>query len=271
MDISKVKLNNGVKMPMFGLGVYDIKPRNTSTVLQWAFNIGYRLIDTARLYGNEKEVGEAVRNCDIPREELFITTKLWNNDHGYDKALTAFDKSLERTGLDYLDLYLIHWPVANLRLETWNALESLLETERVKAIGVSNYMIPHLVELMEHSNIIPAINQVEFHPWLFRRELLEFCKEKKIQLEAYSPLTKGRKLKDPLLINIASKYAKTPAQILIKWVLEHKIIVIPKSEDQKHLNENIDIFDFTISSDDINTLNSLDEGFVVSWDPRNIP
>lgn len=270
-QMSEVVLNNGIKMPILGLGVYQIAPSTALPVFQWALSLGYRLFDTASLYGNEKEVGKTISGSSVPRDELFITTKLWNEDHGTEKALQAFERSLEETGLDYIDLYLIHWPVTDFRLDTWRVLESLLETERLKAIGVSNYMIPHLEELIHECNIIPAVNQVEFHPWLFQKDLLEYCKTKSIQLEAYSPLAKGKKLDEPVLINIASKYAKTTAQVLIRWCIEHNVVVIPKSDNQKHLRENIDVFDFKLSDEDMRTLDNLDQGFVVSWDPRNFP
>lgn len=270
-QMSEVVLNNGTKMPILGLGVYQIAPSTALPVFQWALSLGYRLFDTASLYGNEEEVGKTIRNSSIPRNEFFITTKLWNEDHGTEKAVQAFERSLEQTGLDYIDLYLIHWPVTDLRLDTWRVLESLLDTERVKAIGVSNYMIPHLEELIQECNITPAVNQVEFHPWLFQKDLLNYCEKNSIQLEAYSPLVKGKKLDEPVLINIAAKHAKTTAQVLIRWCIEHDVVVIPKSDNQKHLRENIDVFDFKLSADDMQILDNLEQGFVVSWDPRNFP
>ncbi|MHA1994058.1 MAG: aldo/keto reductase [Candidatus Hodarchaeales archaeon] len=268
---SKIRLNNGIEMPYLGLGVYQIRPREADRVFQWAIDLGYRLFDTATFYGNEKEVGKAISTSTINRKEFFITSKLWNTDHGYKKALTAFDKSMDRIGLDYIDLYLIHWPVSNLRLESWTALESLLETERVKAIGVSNYMINHLEELLQNCSIIPVVNQVEFHPWLYNHTLLSYCEEKKIQLQAYSPLTKGQKLGDKFLLEIGKKYRKSPPQILIRWCLQHNVPTIPKSADMLHLEQNADVFDFNLSQEDMGKLDSLNQGHSVTWDPRDQP
>ncbi|MHA2052588.1 MAG: aldo/keto reductase [Candidatus Hodarchaeales archaeon] len=273
MDInSRVKLNNGVSIPYLGLGVYTLKPSVAVPTINWAINLGYRLIDTASLYGNEREVGEAIiAASDIPRKEFYVTTKLWNKDHGFEKALAAFDHSLKIMGLDYIDLYLIHWPIPKRRLESWKALESLLETGKVKSIGVSNYMIPHLEELLNQCNITPVINQIEYHPWLYRKELQEYCRSKNIRVQAYSPLTKGRKLNDPILLSIAAKYSKSPAQILIRWCLEHDTSTIPMSSSQDHLKENTEVFDFSLLKEDMSTLDQLDQGYVVSWDPRDYP
>jgi diketogulonate reductase-like aldo/keto reductase len=272
MDFSSnVKLNDGREMPLLGLGVYLIHSNIAEEVFDKAIDLGYRLFDTASFYGNEKEVGEAVSRSSIPRKEFFVTTKLWNSDHGYKKAVNAFDRSMELLGLDYVDLYLIHWPVANLRMDSWKALESLLETERVKTIGVSNYMVHHLDELLQKSEIVPAVNQVEFHPWLYRKELRAYCKEKGIQFQAYSPLTKGQKLQNRTLKDIGDKYGKSTAQILIRWCLQHNISTIPKSGNLKHLQENMNVFDFTLTQHDMETINSLDQGHSVTWDPRDQP
>jgi diketogulonate reductase-like aldo/keto reductase len=268
---SKVQLNNGDEMPFLGLGVYLISPKEADYVFQWAIDIGYRLFDTAAFYGNEKEVGKAVNASTINRKEFFVTSKLWNSDHGFKKAITAFDKSMVRFDLDYIDLYLIHWPVTDLRLESWVALESLIETERVKAIGVSNFMINHLEELLDNCSIIPVVNQVEFHPWMFNKVLLKYCKEKKIHLQAYSPLTKGKRLGNPTLKVISEKYEKSPAQVLIRWCLQHEVSTIPKSAKKEHLQQNANIFDFGIGPEDMKKLDLLDEGASITWDPRGIP
>ncbi len=268
---SKVQLNNGTKMPYLGLGVYLIRPEEADRVFEWAIDIGYRLFDTAAFYGNEREVGKAVATSTVDRKELFVTSKLWNSDHGYEKALNAFDKSMDQFGLDYIDLYLIHWPVTNLRLKSWAALESLLETERVKAIGVSNFVIRHLEELLGTCSIIPAVNQVEFHPWWYNKDLLEYCKEKNIQLQAYSPLTKGKYLGNKTLHEIGEKYGKSPAQILIRWCLQHNVPTIPKSATKDHLQQNADVFDFTLSTNDLETIDMLNEDTSITWDPRGIP
>lgn len=269
---TRVKLNNGVEMPIFGIGTFLMGGgRETRKAVLCALEAGYRLIDTAAMYGNENDVGEAVRESGIPREEIFITTKLRNDDHGYDRAVAAFEESLRLLGLSYVDLYLIHWPVENLRCESWRALENLLEEGKCRAIGVSNYMIWHLEELLSSSSTVPAINQVEFSPYLYQRELLEFCCSNGIVLEGYSPLTKGYRLNDPRLRGIASKYSKTPAQILIRWSLQKGVITIPKSSRRERIYENANVFDFEISQEDMRALDSFDEGLRTSWDPTTTP
>ena len=236
----------------------------------WALEAGYRHIDTAKTYGNEKEVGEAVRNSGIKREDLFITTKLWNEDHGYDSALKAFDKSLKTLNVDYIDLYLIHWPVKEKRKDSWKAFEKIYESGYCKSIGVSNYMINHLEELFSYANIIPAINQVEFSPYAYHKELLNFCIKNKIILEAYSPLTRMNKLGDPKLKEIATKYEKTTAQILIRWAIDHDLVVIPKSARKERIIENANVFDFELDKDDLKILDNLNEDYRVAWDPTKI-
>lgn len=284
---STVTLNNGVEMPRVGLGTWQIRDgRPVRRAIEWALEAGYRLIDTAAMYGNERGVGQAVKQSGIPREEIFVTTKLWNNDHGYEPALQAFDESMRKLGLDYVDLYLIHWPVSGLRAETWRALEKIYEEGRARAIGVSNYTIRHLEDLLggtdtvpatNHSSssgrslTVPAVNQVEFHPWLYQKELLDYCVEHDIRLEAYSPLTKGRRLDNPALREIAESYGKSTAQILIRWALQHDIVVIPKSDDKQHIRDNADIFDFEISERDMCRLDDLDEDFHCTWDPTSEP
>jgi len=265
---TKIKLNNSVEMPIFGLGTYQTRSgKETQAAVLYALEAGYRLIDTAKIYGNEKDVGEVVRKSGIPREEVFITTKLWNSDHGYEAAIAACEKSLKSLGLSYIDLYLIHWPVEGLRNETWTAMETLQKEGKCRAIGVSNYMIWHLEELLRSSSTVPAVNQVEFSPYLYQKDLLEFCRSHNIQLEAYSPLTKGQKLSDPKLVAIASRYSKSPAQMLIRWVLQHGVIVIPKSSKKERIFENADVFDFTISPEDKSVLDSFNENLRTSWDP----
>jgi diketogulonate reductase-like aldo/keto reductase len=264
----KIKMNNGIEIPQFGLGVYLTKSGNECiNAVTWALEAGYRHIDTARIYGNEKEVGEAVRNSGIKREELFITTKLWNDDHGYDSALKAFDKSLKTLNVHYIDLYLIHWPVKGKRKDSWKALEKIYESGYCKSIGVSNYMINHLDELFSYANIKPVINQVEFSPYNYQIDLLDVCNKNKITLEAYSPLTRMKKLDDPKVLPIAIKHKKTVAQILIRWAIEHELVVIPKSAKKERIIENADVFDFSLDNSDMKILDSLDEGFRCSWDP----
>jgi diketogulonate reductase-like aldo/keto reductase len=269
---TKVKLNNGIQMPVFGLGTYQARPgKETKEAVLYALEIGYRLIDTAAMYENEEAVGEAVRESGIPREEIFITTKLWNSDHGYEKALAAFDESLEKLGLSYIDLYLIHFPVEGLRNQSWKALEKLLEQGKCRSIGVSNYMIWHLEELLKNSSTVPAVNQVEFSPYLYLKDLHEFCNSHNILLESYSPLTKGHKLKDPKLKQIAAKYSRTPAQILIRWALQKEVVVIPKSIKKQRILENATVFDFEITEEDMNLLDSFHQDLRTSWDPSTVP
>jgi len=269
---TKVKLNNGVEIPIFGLGTYQsLSGKETQEAVLVALKAGYRLIDTASMYENEEDVGEAFRKSGIPREEVCITTKLWNSDHGYDPAIAAFEKSRKRLGLSYIDLYLIHWPVEGLRNESWKAFETLQKSGKCRAIGVSNYMIWHLEELLNNSSTIPAVNQVEFSPYLYQKDLLEFCRNHDIQLEAYSPLTKGYKLNDQKLVDVASKYSKSPAQILVRWALQKEVVVIPKSSRKERIYENSDVFDFTISPEDMSFLDSFNQDLRTSWDPSTAP
>ncbi|MFP4345698.1 MAG: aldo/keto reductase [Anaerolineales bacterium] len=269
---STTTLNNGVEMPMLGLGTWQIRDgKPVRRAIEWALEAGYRHIDTAAMYGNERGVGQAVRESGLPREEIFVTTKLWNDDHGYDQALRAFDESLRKLGFDYVDLYLIHWPVPGTRKETWRALEKIYNEGRAKAIGVSNYTIRHIEDLLGSAEVAPAVNQVEFHPWLYQKDLLEYCREHEIQLEAYSPLTKGNRLDNPRVGEIAGEYGKSPAQILIRWALEHDVVVIPKSSDKQHIRDNADIFDFEISEEDMCRLDDLDEDHRCTWDPTSEP
>jgi diketogulonate reductase-like aldo/keto reductase len=267
-----IGLNNGVNIPALGLGVYQAESgRETERAVLDALDLGYRHIDTAKAYGNEKDVGRAIKKSGIPREEVFITTKLWNTDHGYDQTKRAFDESRSDLGVDYIDLYLIHWPVEGLRGESWRAMVELLERGDCRSIGVSNYTITHLEELLASSPIVPAVNQVEFSPFLYQRELLRFCRQQGIQLEAYSPLTQGKKLDHPALVEVARKHGKTPAQILIRWAIEHGLVVIPKSVRRSRLEENADVFDFSIGREGLALLDGLDEGFRTCWDPTDSP
>jgi diketogulonate reductase-like aldo/keto reductase len=269
---STIKLNNGVEIPRFGLGVYQAAAgREARTAVEEALSMGYRHIDTAKLYGNERDVGEAVRRSGVPRREVFVTTKLWNSDHGYDTTLRACDASLAALGFDYVDLYLIHWPVQRLRGESWRALVKLLGDGKCRSIGVSNYTVRHLRELLDSSPVVPAVNQVELSPFLYQKDLIRFCHEKGIQVEAYSPLTKGERLRDKTLARIGSRYGKTPAQVLIRWCLQRDLIVIPKSSRRERIQENAQVFDFDISAEDMGALDALDEGLRTSWDPTSAP
>jgi len=269
---STVKLNNDVRMPILGLGVYQSPPgRVTRDAVNFALRVGYRHVDTARIYGNEADVGEAVRESGVPRGDLFVTTKLWNSDQGYDSTLRACESSLKRLGLDYLDLYLVHFPVPDVRKESWRAMETLLEKGRCRAIGVSNFTIRHLEELIEERHVIPSVNQVEFHPFLYQKELLKYCQNRGIQVEAYSPLARGERLKHPRIISLATKYSKTPAQLMIRWGIQHGLVVIPKSTTEERIRENSQVFDFDISDDDMRSLDSLNEDLRLNWDPTNVP
>jgi len=269
---STVTLNNNVQMPILGLGVYQTPPgRVTQNSVKFALKLGYRHVDTARIYGNEADVGEAVRESGILREDLFVTTKLWNSDQGYDSTLRACEASLKRLGLDYVDLYLVHFPVPDVRKESWRAMETLFKKGRCRAIGVSNFTIRHLEELTEESDVVPSVNQVEFHPFLYQKELLDYCQGKRIQVEAYSPLARGERFKQPRILSLAKKYSKTPAQLMIRWGIQHGVVVIPKSTREERIRENSQVFDFDISDDDMMSLDSLNEDLRLNWDPTSVP
>lgn len=268
---SKYKLNNSVEIPYLGLGTWQMKAgKETYQCVQYALEIGYRHIDTATIYLNEQDVGKAVNESGIPRNEIFITTKLWNNDQGYERTLKAFDKSLKKLNLEYIDLYLIHWPVEGKRIESYKALEKLYSEGICKSIGVSNYTIKHLEELISAVDIIPQANQVEFHPFLYQNDLLEYCNSKNIAIEAYSPLVRGKRAKHPTLTSIANKYGKTWAQILIRWSLQHNLIVLPKSSQFDRIKENADVFDFELSAEDMNALDNIDDTLRTCWDPTGV-
>jgi len=272
MDINtKITLNNDVKIPILGLGTYQTKSGEEAyNAVRFALDTGYRHIDTAALYANEEDVGKAVKDSGIPREQIFVTTKLWNSEHGYDKALNAFHKSLKKLNTDFVDLYLIHWPVTGLRLKTWDALMHLYSKGLVRSIGVSNYTIKHLKELIKHSDILPAVNQVEFSLYLYQKELLDFCNSHKVHVEAYTPLIRGKKFSDPKLIALADNYGKTPAQILIRWALQVGTIALPKSSRKEKILENASIFDFEISENDMTYMISFNENYRVAWNPSEV-
>ena len=266
------RLNSGAAMPVVGLGVYKMPNNNlTQKAVDNALKNGYRHIDTAAIYHNEEVVGKALVTSLIPREQVFVTTKLWNSDQGYDHAIKACNASLARLGLDYVDLYLIHWPVQGKRKDSWRALETLFEEGKCRSIGVSNYMAHHLEELLGYCKVPPAVNQIELHPYLFstRAETINLCRNAGIIPVAYSPLTKGVRLGDPVLKKIASKYGKSTAQLLIRWALQQGFAAIPKSAVISRIIENINVFDFEISTTDMEVLNSLDENLVTGWDPAS--
>nr|WP_312889044.1 aldo/keto reductase [Desertibacillus haloalkaliphilus] len=263
-------LHNGVKMPWLGLGVYKAEEGNeVERAVKTAIEAGYRSIDTASFYFNESGVGNAVKDVEVPREELFITTKVWNDDQGYEETLAAFEESRKKLDLDYIDLYLIHWPVAGKFKDTWRALEKLYKDGLVKAIGVSNFQIHHLKDLMETAEIKPMVNQVEFHPLLTQKELLNYCKQENIQLEAWRPLTRGELFDDPTVVELSKKYGKSPAQVMLRWNLEHGVVTIPKSVTEKRIVENADIFDFELEQADVEKLDQLNQNKRLGPDPDN--
>jgi len=291
---TKLTLNDSHLIPQLGLGVWQTRAGATcEAAVLAALEAGYRHIDTAAMYGNEESVGAAIRMSGIPRENIFVTTKLWNSDHG--NPARALETSLRKLKLDYIDLYLIHYPVRERR-QSWRALEALRAEGKARSIGVSNFTIRHLTELLAETKTVPAVNQVEFHPYLYQRDLLDFCAGEGIVIEAYSPLTKGVRLKDPKLVAVARKYSKvepqqatpwsrlplldrlsrvsetkSPAQILIRWALQHGLVVIPKSANRRRILEDADVFDFEISAEDMEILDRFNENLRTCWDPTNAP
>ncbi|SFA81284.1 MULTISPECIES: aldo/keto reductase [unclassified Bacillus (in: firmicutes)] len=264
------KLHNGVEMPWFGLGVFKVKEGSEVVdSVKAAIKNGYISIDTAAIYQNEEGVGQAIKDSGVPREELFITTKVWNADQGYETTLQAFETSMEKLGLEYLDLYLVHWPVAGKYNDTWKALEKLYKDGRVRAIGVSNFHIHHLEDLLSVAEIKPMVNQVEYHPHLTQTELHAFCKKEGIQLEAWSPLKQGELITEPVIVEIANKYGKSPAQVILRWDLQNGVVTIPKSTNEKRIIENASIFDFELSTEDMDKINSLNKNERVGPDPDN--
>jgi diketogulonate reductase-like aldo/keto reductase len=256
-----ITLNNGNEIPQLGLGVWKVPDEEASSAVEQAIDAGYRLIDTAKIYRNEIGVGKALATTKVPREDLFITTKLWNADQGYESTLKAFDESLEKLGLDYVDRYLIHWPTPEYDqyVETYKALETIYKEGRAKAIGVCNFDIEHLQRILDECEVVPAVNQVECHPYLQQQELKEFCKENGIVLEAYSPLMNGTKvLHDPVIQEIANEKGKTTAQVILRWHLQSDVIAIPKTVTPSRMGENIDVFDFELSTADLDKIAALD-------------
>ena len=269
-----IALSNGISIPRLGLGVYQSgRGRATEDAVGWALEAGYRHVDTASMYGNETEVGAALKGAFatglLRREHVFVTTKLWNSDHGYDEALRAFDASLRRLGLDQIDLFLLHWPVPGRRLHSWRALERIIGEGRCRAIGVSNYMVHHLDELLSHAKIPPAVNQIELHPWCQQRDVAAFCETHGIAIVAYSPLTKGVKLNDPRLAAVARQAHRTPAQVLLRWSLQKNFVTIPKSAKRQRIIENAAIFDFALNAEQMAKLDRFNEERHLTWDPRD--
>ncbi|MCU0253856.1 MAG: aldo/keto reductase [Acidobacteria bacterium] len=268
---ARITLNDGGAIPKLGLGVWQTpQGRITREAVRYGLQLGYRHIDTARIYGNEGDVGQALRESGVPREDVFVVTKLWNQDHGLARARRAFENSLAVLGLDYVDLYLIHWPVEKRRQETWKALEEFKREGRARSIGVSNYTVRHLDELLAEAEIPPAVNQVEFHPFLVQRELLEHCRAHGIVLTAYSPLAHGEGLDDPTLASIGARHGKSAAQVMIRWAIQHGASVIPKSTRRERIHENALVFDFELGADEMRQIDALDRGHRTCWDPTSI-
>ncbi len=274
---SKVTLANGVQMPVIGLGTYKVKdPEEARNEVLWALAAAYRHIDTAMRYYNEEAVGKAIKESGMPREEIFVTTKLWNLDQGYESGLKAIDTSLLALGLQYVDLYLVHWPTAdpeavesiNKREETWKAMEEIYKSGKAKAIGVSNYTITHLEEMKTYATVMPMVNQVEFHPYLYQKELLDYCKQNNIILQAYRPLTAGQMIENDVIKTIAQKHGKTNAQVLIRWSLQVGVVPLPKSTHKERIEENINVFDFELSSEDMQAIQSLNQNIRLSPNPE---
>jgi len=263
MNIERtVTLNNGISMPTLGLGVWQMREgQETENAVRWALEAGYRLIDTAKLYGNERSVGKAIRESGVPREEVFVTTKFWPADLTGVEA--AFERSFRKLDLGYIDLYLIHFPNfvpglgKTIRRRTWSAFEKLYVSKRVRSIGTSNYGFNQINEILADCSVRPAVNQVQFNPLSFDRELLGFCASENIIVEAYSPLTRGKHLNHPSILHIAHNHDKSPAQVMIRWALQHRTVVIPKSSHRERIAENSEVFDFELNSEEMKTINSL--------------
>lgn len=272
MDLQQITLNNGITIPQIGLGVWQVKDGDeVETAVGAALKAGYRLIDTAAAYGNERGVGKAIKDSGIPRDEIFVTTKLWNSDHGYEATLQAFAKSLERLQLDYVDLYLIHWPVPAVGAynDTWRAFEKIFNDGLARSIGVCNFKPHHLEDLLNHAVIPPAVNQIELHPQFAQHGTRELCAQHDIAVESWSPLggSTGTLLNNQKIIDIGNKHGKTAAQIIIRWHIENGLIVIPKSTHPERIDQNIDVFDFRLDADDMAQIATLDTGERIGADP----
>jgi diketogulonate reductase-like aldo/keto reductase len=263
-------LHNGIQMPWLGLGVLHIpEGEAVENAVRWALESGYRHIDTAAVYGNEVGVGRAIKQSDVTREEIFVTTKVWNNDQGYDNTLIAFEASLKRLDMEYVDLYLVHWPVKDKFKNTWRALETIYDSGRAKAIGVSNFLVHHLENLLQGARIVPMVDQVEFHPYLQQPDLQMFCRKHQIQLEAWRPIMQGRVMQVAELVELGHKYGKTPVHITLRWMLQRGIVTIPKSVQQHRIQTNADIFDFDIEPEDLTLIDDLDRSERLGADPDN--
>lgn len=263
-------LNNGVEMPYLGLGVYLSEDgKEVTNAVKWALEEGYRHIDTASIYKNEEGVGKGIMDSGVARKDIFVVSKVWNSDQGYDSTLKAYEASLKRLNLDYLDLYLVHWPVNGKYKDTWRALEYLYEQKRVRAIGVSNFMQHHLEDLLSSATYVPTVNQMEFHPYLVQQDLIDFCNKNTIQYESWSPLMQGRIFELDVMKGLAVKYNRTIAQIVLRWNLQKGVITIPKSSKKERIKANAEIFNFALEPQDIKKLDHLDCGKRFGPDPNN--
>ncbi|MDA3950469.1 MAG: aldo/keto reductase [Spirochaeta sp.] len=262
MNVQKtVTLNNGVEMPIFGLGVFKAESGDeTANAVRWAIEAGYTAIDTASYYDNEESVRRGIRESGVPRKNVFITTKAWNTEQGYDKTLAAFDESMRKLGLDYLDLYLVHWPITDTYKETWKAFEKLYADKRVRAIGVSNFEPHHLDDLIASASVRPTINQVELHPYLQQRAVREACARHKIHVTAWSPIARAKVLEDETIKAIATAHGKSPVHVTLRWELQHGIITIPKSVKQERIRDNVNVFDFSLTDEEMAQIDALDQG-----------
>lgn len=267
--VPNLRLNNGVEIPQLGFGVFLVKPEETVIAVIAALDIGYRHIDTAQMYRNEKEVGQAIAESGLDRSEVFVTSKLNNNKIGFDAALIAFDGTLDALGIEQIDLFLIHWPLATVRdfVETWKALERIYADGRARAIGVSNFQVVHLERLFEETEIVPAVNQIEAHPYLTQEELLAFNAEHGIATEAWSPLGRGAVLEDPVIVKVAKAHNKSPAQAVLRWHVQRGSIIFPKSVTPTRVRENFEIFDFELSADEMAQVSALNRDQRVGPDP----
>ena len=266
----KWSLANGVEMPYLGLGVWQSDDgKEVINAVKWALEAGYRHIDTAAAYKNEEGVGKGIKESEVNRKDIFVTSKLWNDDQGYDSTLKAFDTTMKKLDLETLDLYLIHWPVAGKFKDTWRAFEKLYKDGRIKAIGVSNFLRPHLEELLKDAEIAPMIDQLEFHPWLVQQDLQDFCASKGIQYEGWSPLMQGKLFKQDIVNDLAKKYNKSPAQIILRWDLQKGVITIPKSVKKEHIKSNAEIFDFELAEEDMKHIDCLDKNERIGPDPNS--